>query len=163
MPKVLFLEAARLQEGTFASALARSATGYGAAPGKADGWKGPHPDAARLDDRKMSRPVRPAGNGGSDLYGELGSGCGLQAKQHDPGPRGQPCVESQVTEVLVECQKDALFARGTAENVRVRAARCVGPNPGHVMPGRADGFDNIERTILVGQELHRRSYATSNR
>lgn len=63
-------------------------------------------------------------------------------------------MEGEVSEIFIERQQDAILGDGASEDIWILAARSVGANLGHVLAIGAQGVNDVERTVLVGEKLH---------
>ncbi len=111
-----------------------------------------HPDAARLDNREMTVPIvarrDPGGKAACCLIGTWRR----NSKKHDPAAGRQCRPRGQLAKILVERQKNPMFAHSRRQHIGIGRTRCREPHPNNVVSGRFERRHRGARKILVSQK-----------
>ena len=77
-----------------------------------------------------------------------------QSKEHDAALRRKGSPKGELSEVLVECHKDAQLVRRPGEHIVIRHARRINPHPSHIVAGRPQFLNGDGGQVLISQEPH---------
>ena len=113
-----------------------------------------HPDAPGLDDGEIAGPIFARGYQVGEPPPDIAGPRHRHAQQDDAAAGRQRRSPGQFAEILVEGEKNTLFAGGPCQHVRIACARRDCPHPYDIMPGCLESGDRRAGEILVGEEAH---------